>query len=163
MHRRVGRAFVGTQLLEVDVAFAQLIAHFLRDRGDLVGAAIDHVHGLQQVGFLDQRDAQRLLEARDQLVVGDQVGRIGHADQQAAGVRLQHQRAESARVHFGQQAHRLLIERQLAHVDERNLQVLRQHFVQLFFAHEVEIGEHAAELAAAAFLFGERGSAAALR
>ena len=59
----------------------------------------------------------------DQLVVGEQVGRVGHADEQAARVRLQHQRAEAARLRFGQQAHGLLIERQLAHVDERDLQV----------------------------------------
>ena len=43
--------------------------------------------------------------------------------EQAACIRLQHQRAEAACLHFGQQAHGLLIERQLTHVDERDLQV----------------------------------------
>ena len=142
--------------LQVDVALVQLFAHFLRDRRDLVRAAIDHVHGLEQVGFLDEREAQRLLQARRQLVVGHQIGRVGHADEQAARIRLQHQRAETAGLHFGQQAHGLLIERQLTHVDERDLQVRGEQLVQLLFAHQAHVGEHAAELAAAALLFVER-------
>ena len=72
---------VGAELLEVDVALVQLLAHFLRDRRDLVGAPVDDVHRLQQVGFLDQRDAHRLLQARGELVVSEQVGRIRHADE----------------------------------------------------------------------------------
>src|SRR5688572_610539 len=154
--RRVRRLFVGAQGLQVDVALVQLFTHFLRDRRDLVRAAIDHVHGLEQVGFLDERETQRLLQARGQLVVGHQVRRVGHADEQAARVRLQHQRAETAGLHFWQQAYGLLIERQLAHVDERDLQVRGEQLVQLLFAHQAHVGQYAAELAAAALLFVER-------
>ena len=67
----------------------------------------------------------------DQFVVDEQVGRIGHADREAVRVRLQHQRAEAARQRFGQQPHRRLIERELAQVDERNLQMARERVVEL--------------------------------
>jgi hypothetical protein len=142
--RRVGRAFVRTQLFEVDVAFAELFAHFLCDRGDFVRATINDVDGLEQVAFLDERDAQRLLQAIRKLVVCDEVGRIGHADEQAACVGLQHERAEPARLRFGQHAHDFMVERELANVDERNLQALRQNLIELLFANQLEVGQYAA-------------------
>ena len=147
---------VGAERLQVDVALVQLLAHFLCDRGDLVRAPIDHVHGLEQVRFLDERDAQRLFQPRRQLVVRHQVGRIRHADEQAARIRLQHQRAEAASLHFGQQPHSLMIEGQLAHVDERDLQVRGEQLVELLLAHQPQVGQHAPELATAALLLVER-------
>ena len=69
---------------------------------------------------------------------------------------MQHQRAEATCLHFGQHAHDLLIERQLAHVDKGNLQALGENLVQLLFADQVQIREYATELAAGALLLGQR-------
>ena len=153
---RVGGSFVDRELRDVDVAGAQFLAHFERDGGDLLGAPVHDVHRAQQLGFAHQRDAQRLFESGDQFVIDEKIGGVGHADREAARIRLQHQRAEAARQRFGQQAHRGLIERELAQVDERNLQVARQRVVELLLLHDAKIGEHAAELAAGLLLLGQR-------
>jgi hypothetical protein len=69
---------------------------------------------------------------------------------------LQHQRAEPASLGFGQHAHHGRVQRQLAHVDERNLQALREHFVQFFLADQLQVRDDAAELAPGALLFRQR-------
>ena len=152
----VGRAILGRQLVDVDVAITQFIVHFQRDRRDLVGTPVNGIHSPQQVRLAHQRDAQRLLEAGHQFVVGDQVGGVGHAHGQSAGVGLQHQRAEAAGEGLGHQPHDGRIGIQLLQVDEGNLQALRQHVMQLLLLHYSQIRQHAAQLAAGAFLFVQR-------
>ena len=129
----VGRTLLGGKLLDVDVVRPQIVAHRFRERSDLVGLAIDRIEGLEQIGLAHQREPDRLLELGLQLVVGVQVGRVGHADQQASRILEQHDGAIAPRERLGEQAHRFLIDARLLQVDERHLQVLRQELVERGF------------------------------
>ncbi len=66
--RGIRGAFLRGQVLDVDVAFAQVVAHLLRDRGDLVLAAIERIDGLEHVRLAHQREAQGLLQPGGELV-----------------------------------------------------------------------------------------------
>ena len=153
----IGRAFLGGELLDVDIVLAQVVAHRLGERGDLVGLAVHRIEGLEQLALAHERQADRLLEPGLELVIGVQVRGIGHADQEAAGVLEQHDGAVAARQRLGQQAHRLLVDARLLQIDDGDLQVARQELEQRAFRHESEIRQHAAELAAGAPLLHECG------
>ncbi len=128
----------------------------MRDGGDLIRAAIDDIQRLEQVGFLDERDLQRLLQSRGELVVGEEVGGIGHSHGQSSAIGLQYDRAQAARLHFRKQPHDGRVGRRLAHVDEGDLQVLRKQLAHDLLPDDPEIGQHASQLAAGAFLLRER-------
>ena len=85
--------------IDVDLAFAEIPFYFCGQRVDLVPAAVHAVDRVQQIGLIDEREAHRPFEQTAQLVVGVYIGGIGHADQQALRVRLQHQRPMPAGRH----------------------------------------------------------------
>jgi hypothetical protein len=155
-HGRIGGAVIGGQLLQIDIALAQIVAHFLHQRGDLVGAPVDDIEHAQQLAFADDRDAQRLFQPLREFVIGKQIRRIRHADQQAAFIGLQHQRPKASRERLGQLSHDLRIERHLAQVHIRQLQMTRERLMQRVLAEHAEIGKHAPQLATGALLLLER-------
>ena len=91
-------------------------------------------------------------DARE-LVRGEEIRGVRHADEIAAAVLFDDERAMPARVRFRQLRHDLVVERDVREIDERNLQRRRETAVQIGLGHRADVDEHAAELAAAAPLF----------
>ena len=87
-NRRFFRVVVGRQLLEIDPVLAEFFFNLGRQGLDLVGAAVDDVNRAQQLGFVDERELDLLVELHAKFVVGEQVGGIRHADEQAVAVIL---------------------------------------------------------------------------
>ena len=97
----------------------------------------------------------RLSDAGD-LVVGEQVGRIGHGHaEEGAGV-FQHDGAEAARLRLRQPHGDFGLDREMLEIDVGNLQLPGQRGRDLLLGDETLLDEHAAELAPAALLFVER-------
>ncbi len=153
---RVRRAFLGRQRLQIDVGFGQLIVELLGQRYDLLGAPVHEIDRAQQRGFLREREPDRLAEQTCELVESEQVGRVGHADEVAARVLFQHERAMPPRLRLRQLADDLRVERHVREIDVRNVQRRRERAVQIGFGDRADVDQHAAELAAAAALLRER-------
>ena len=96
----------------------------------------------------------RLSSAR-QLVVGEQVGRVGHADQQRFTPVFQHQRAEAARLGFRQLVDQIGVGIVKLEIDEWDLQLACDSLGDPFLGDEAIFDEDAAQLASAAFLLGQ--------
>ena len=125
-------------------------------RHDLVRAPVDEVDRAQQRRFFREREPHRLAEQARQLVEREQVGRVRHADEIAARVFLQHERAMAARVVLRQLRHDFRVQLHVRKVDERNVQVGREAGVQIRLGNGADVDQHAAELAAAHALLRER-------
>ncbi len=136
--------------------FTELLVELLRERHDLVGAPVDEIHRLQQRGLFRERETDRLAEQARELVEREEIGRIRHADEVAALVFFEHERAMPARVRLGQLGHDLRIEAHLREIDEWDVEIRGEAAVQVGFRHRADVDQHAAELAAAHALLGER-------
>ncbi len=77
----------------------------MSNRCDLIGTAVDHIQGLYQVRFLDQRQLDGLFQPAREFVVGEQVGRVRHAHDQSSALRLKNDGSKAARLDFRQQAY----------------------------------------------------------
>ena len=77
--RRVGRAFLRRQRLQVDVGLAELLVELLGQRHDLVRAPIDEIDRAQQRRLFHEREPHRLLQHARELVEREQVRRVRHA------------------------------------------------------------------------------------
>ena len=97
-----------------------------------------------------------LREHARELVGSEQIGRIGHADEIAARVFLEHERAVPARVRLWQLRHDLRVEPEMREIDERNVQRRREAGMQIRLGNGADVDQHAAELAAARALLVER-------
>ena len=127
-----------------------------RSLRDVVGAAVDAVDRGQHFGLVDNGQFNILFDQPRDLVVREQVGRVGQANQQAAAAVFQDQRAETARLGFRQQAHQFRVNVVELQVDERDIQLARQRARDLFFGNKAVLDEHPAQLAAGSFLLGQR-------
>ncbi len=114
--------------------------------------AVHEIDRAQERVFLDQREAHLPAEQARQLVDGEEIGRIGHADERAARVVLQHERPVAASLRLRQQLHGARLERQVREIDIRNAEVIREAAVQLAFLYRTDVDQHPAELAAAVAL-----------
>ena len=147
------------QRLQADdagLALAHLAREFLGQAGDLLGAPVDAVDGRQQVAFRDHGELDVALDQPGDLVVGEQVGRIGHADENAAVPPLQQHGAEAPRLRFRQQLQNGRLRVEFPEVDERQIHLPRQRLGDVVFARQPAFDDDAAEPAAALLLRGQR-------
>ena len=91
-----------------------------------------------------------------QLVLGEDVGRIGHADRVALRVVGQHDAAEAPGIGLRQLAHRLRIEMEMTEIDHRDVELPGQEAQHLVLRDQTEIDQRAAELGAALLLLLQR-------
>ena len=95
------------------------------------------------------------LSERGHLVVGEQVGRVGHRHAVVGAGVLQHQGAEAARLRLGQARGDLGLDREVLEIDVGHLQLLGERGGDLLLGDEAFLHEHPAELAPAALLLGQ--------
>ncbi len=153
--RRVFDRGAQPQRGEIDAAIADLLSQLLGQAADLLGAPVDPVDGLQQDAFGDHSELNVALEEAGDLVVGEQVGRIGHCHAVVGATVFQHQGTEAARLRLGQAHGDLGLEVEMLEIDERNLELARQGGGDLFLGNEAFLHEYAAELAPALALLVE--------
>jgi hypothetical protein len=113
------------------------------------------VDRLQQQAFGDHRELDVALEEARDLVVGEQVGGVGHGDAEAARTLLEDHGAETARLGLGQTVGHLRLDREVLEVDVRNLELAGQRVGDLLLRDEALVHEHPPELAAALLLLVE--------
>jgi len=80
------------------------------------------------------------------------VGRIRHANQQTVLVTLEHQRAQSARLDFGQGFYGLGLQLDAAQIEVLDLEALGEELVKLRLFNGADLGQCATELVAGTFL-----------
>ena len=100
-------AEAGAERAEVDRASSPMsCSSSLREAGDLARCAGRRWSmRVQHLALGDHRRLHVLLQDARQLVEGEQIGRVGHADQHGGAAVFQHERAEAARRGLGQLAH----------------------------------------------------------
>src|SRR5205085_3862200 len=125
---------------------------FLGQPADLSGAAIDPVDGLQQERLSDHRTFNTAPQQTRDLVKGEEVGRIGHADEVGALTLFEYQRAEAPGLRFGQASHEIVVEVVELEVDVRDAELTRDGLADLLFVDEALFDQHAPQPAAALFL-----------
>ena len=153
--RRVFHRGAQPQRGEIDAAVADLLSQLLGQAADLLGAPVDAVDGLQQHTLGDHRELDVALQETGNLVVGEQVGRIGHRHLVVRPAVLQDDGAEAARLRLRQAHGDLGLEAEVLEIHERNLELARQGSGDLVFGHEAFLHEYAAELAPALALLVE--------
>jgi len=162
-HRRVFHPRRERNTAQVDDRFAKLGAQFLRQSADFLGAPVDAVDGLQQQRFAHHGKLDLALEHASQFVIGEQVGRVGHADAEGAAGVLQNQRPEAACQRFRQPHGHFGLDVEMLEVDERDLKLTRERAADLVLGEIAAVDEDAAEFSAAALLLGKRGLELLLR
>lgn len=141
---------------KVDDASAKLLFQLARQAGNFPGATIHAVDRLQQVAFIDDRQRDVAFQQARDFIVGKQVSRVGQPHQQHLAPVFQGDRAETARLHFGNQLYRLRPEVVLPEVDVRNVHLPRQRARNRFFGDKTVFNENPPQLAPGAFLFRQR-------
>ena len=150
-HRRLA-VVVGAQLGQVEIAFLQVAFQLAGNRGDLAGAPVHGVQGGQQLGLAHHRRVHAGLEQALHFIEGEQVQRVGHADQQPTGLAGQDDGAKTPGHGFWQALHENVVELEVAQFDKRNLHLLGQRREQPHLGDKAEIDHRATEFRAAAFL-----------
>ena len=155
-HHRCLAGVVGAQLGKVEVAVLQLAFQLAGNRSDFAGAPVDQIEGGQELRLAHHRRQHAGLENALHLVEGEQVQRVGHADQQAAAFTGQDDGAETPRHGLGQALHEVLVELEVTQFDKGNLQLLGQGGEQLDLADQAHVDHRATELGTGAFLLLQR-------
>ena len=152
-----------------DNAHAQQVADFVldgidvvgqltRQAGDLVTAAVDPVERGQQLALGHHRQVDLAPGQPGQLVVGVDVGRVGHRHPQrpaGACAVLDRQRAQAPGMHLGQQCGHLAPQVAGRQVDERRPKLASDRLGDLHLGHPLPVDKNAAELAATLFLLDQ--------
>ena len=97
-----------------------------------------------------------LAEQALDLVLGEDVQRVGHAHQQTIALAGQHDDPEAPGDRLGQALGQLVVELVVLEFDEGNLQLLGQRTQQAAFVDEAEVEYRAPELGAGALLVLQR-------
>ena len=118
---------------------------------------------MQQRRFPHHRHLEVLLQNPAQLVVGEQIGRVGHADEHTRAPVLEHDGAKAPRLRFGQAPHHILIQVVELEIDVLDVQLPRDRLADLLVVDEALLDKHAPEPAAALFLLLERDPQLLLR
>jgi hypothetical protein len=155
-YRRVDRVLLLNQALQVYVAVAQFLTEFLGQVADLFGAPVDQVERTHQFRFAHHGEANRLSELLGYFVVGEYVGRIRHAHQQAPVALTKHDGAKTPRQRLRQFAYRVRIEAVVRQVDQFYIELARQQAQHLIFRYVTQVNQRVAQLAAGFFLLPER-------
>ena len=91
---------------------------FLGQAGDFLGATVDAVEQRQQLAFGHHHQFDVAPDDARDFVVSGEVGRVGHADAQQAGLLVKHHGAETARLRLGQQVDEFRLGLEAAQIDE---------------------------------------------
>ena len=133
------------QASEIDDV-AEILAQLLRERGDLVGAPVDPVDGLQQQRFGHDRDVDVLARQPRDFVEGKQVRRVDHRNQNRVVLLLEQKCPEAPRLGFGQLARHRGIEVVVLQVDERDAELAGERLADLVFRKIPAFDQHPPEL-----------------
>ena len=87
--RRVLRAEGGIEGAEVDQVFAEILVQLLGEAADFLGAAVHPVQRHRDFALGHHHRLDVLLQNARELVEGEQIGGIGHADQHLRAAFLQ--------------------------------------------------------------------------
>ena len=156
-HRRVLGAERRAQGAEIDrLVAAQVLLELLREAGDLLGAAIDLVEREQELRLGDHRRLDVALEDARQLVEGEEVGRVRHADHERRAALFQRHGAEAPRRGLRQLRHHRAAEAVALQVDVAQAELSRQRLRDLVLGGEPEVDEHAPEAPPRALLLFQR-------
>jgi hypothetical protein len=132
-HRRIGQPLGRCQRPEIDVVGRHFLFEFLGQARDLGGAPVHDVDGLEQIGLAHHGQLDRPAQHARQLVVGKDVSRIGHADEQGVACVFERQHPESACVNLGNEAHHLGFDLVTLELDVGYVELTRQKIEQLVF------------------------------
>src|SRR5882762_9128216 len=135
---------------------ARELQHALGEPADSLGAPVPPVQRVRHLALGHHHRLDVLLQDARQLVEGEQVRRIGHADQHLGAALLERYRAEAARRDLGQLQHHGGVEVMLLEVDEREVELPRQGACDLFLSHDSHLDQNASETAPGALLLVER-------
>ncbi len=148
-HRGVlGRPGAG-QLADVDRLAAQLLGQTAGELADLIGPAIDRVDELSDRALGRHRQIDRLFQDAHDLVVGEQVGGIGHGHQHAAVAVFQHHGPEAPGRLLGQQAHHIGFDLDAAQIDVGDVHLMGDRQRDLFLAGIAVLDQHPPQFAPA--------------
>ncbi len=150
-HRRVAVA-LSTEARQVEIAVLQFAFQLTGQRGDFASASVELIEGAQQLAFTDYRWEYPFAQQTLHFVLGEEVERIGHADQQPLSLARQHDDAETPCHCLGQALGQLIVELVVFELDEGDLQLLGKRPKQASFIDETEIQYRAAELGAGPLL-----------
>jgi hypothetical protein len=162
-HRRFLGAESRAERAEIHIGLADIALELLREPGDLLRAPVDPVDGLEQQRLAHHRQFDLALQQPADLVVAEQVGRVGHANEVAGTPALEHHGAEAPRLRLGQSPNHVLVEVVELQVDEGDVQLLGNRLADLLVIDEAQLDADAAELAAALLLLLERDAQLILR
>ena len=154
--RRILRAERRIESAEIDRAFAEVLLQLLGEPADFLGAPVHPVERMRHLALGHHHRLDVLLQDARQLVEGEQVRGIGHADQHLGAALLERYRAEAARRDLGQLQHHAGVEVVVLEVDERDVELPRQGACNLFFSDESHLDQNASETAPGALLLVER-------
>jgi hypothetical protein len=121
-----------------------------------LGTAVGAVDRGQQLRLVDHCQFNTAFQDARDFIVGEQVGRVGHADQQRQRAIFQHDGAETARLRFWQEPHRGRIGVEELEIDVGDVELLGDGARNLLFADEGVFDEDTAQLAAGTLLLGKR-------
>lgn len=152
--RRILRPRLGVERAKIH-GLAHVRAQLAREIGDLLGAPVDAVYGLEHLVLVGQDRLDVALEEARDFVVSEQVGGIGHRHQVGIALVLQQQRAEAPRLRLGQQARHLGIDVVIFKVEVGDLELLGQCLGNTLLRREAVLDQQPAEFAAMALLLVE--------
>ncbi len=142
--------------IEAVVGGAEFFAERFGEAVDRIGRAVDLVERAQHVGFAHHGDRDRPAQRAGDLVVGEDIGRIAHADQEFGAAVFEHQAAVAACVAFGQEPTGGDVDAVVAQVEHRDAELATEELQQFVFLEEAELDQRETGPTAAATLLVER-------
>jgi hypothetical protein len=111
------------RLAELEVVLAKLLAELLRQVGDLVRAPVSQVEDAEQVPLSHDGPADRTPQNPRDLVGGEDLRGVRHADQDVLAPVLEHDGSVAPRVRLGKEPDRLEVQRVLREVDQGQVEL----------------------------------------
>src|SRR5450759_1254428 len=152
--RRILRARLNIERTEIH-GLAHVRTQFACEIGDLLGAPVDPVYGLEHLVFVDQDELDVALQRTRDFVICEQVGGIAHRHQVRVALVLHQQGAKTPCQQLGQHARHLKVDVVVLEVEVGDLELFGQRLGNALLCGEAVFDQHPTELAAAALLLLE--------
>jgi len=143
--RRILRAGLDLDLAKVH-GLAHVRAQFARQIGDLLGAPVNAVYGLDHLVLIDEDQFDVALEHAHDLVKSEQIGGIGHRHQVGVALVLKQQRAKPPCLRLGQHARHLQVDVVVREVEVGNFELLGPGLGDAVLGGEAVLDQHPASL-----------------
>ncbi len=154
--RLFSQHFALPELFDVEIAaFPEFGTDFLRKERNLFCATVDDIDGPDKVPLGDQAQLQRFFEDPRELVIGEDVGRVDHADKQIVRAILKHDRPVAPGIAFREQADGFRLEPVPLEIDERDPELSGKEVEQGLLVDEAEFDQDPTELVSRLSLFDE--------